>query len=317
VAPGSSCQLRISFSPGGEVAPAPEDVFINEFHYDNASTDTGEFVEIAVGPGYAGSLPQISLVLYDGNAGQNYGTHTLDTFTPGTVTTSGHRLFHKMISNLQNGPDGFAVVAGSTVLHFISYEGSFAATDGPAVGMMSRNIRVSQGGGDPVGQAALGLTGSGGVAADFSWSKFSGIAHSPGQPNNGQSFSIPDIPPQGLGFDNLDVEFLTDDDLDGLPDVNDPDDDNDGQSDADEAAFGTDPLNHGSRFAPVIAKGVSGLELSFPGAAGIHYTVEASDSLTGWQELTTVAGNGQPIVVPLPMAEPRMFFRVKAGGPGM
>jgi hypothetical protein len=34
-----------------------------------------------------------------------------------------------------------------------------------------------------------------------------------------------------------------------------------------------------------------------------------------WQELTTIFGEGQPVVVPLPMVEPKMFYRVKAGGP--
>ncbi|MCA8932458.1 MAG: hypothetical protein KDA49_08305, partial [Rhodospirillaceae bacterium] len=50
--------------------------FINEFHYDNASTDAGEFVEIA---GFAGtSLVGWSLAFYNGNGGTVYGT--LDLF---------------------------------------------------------------------------------------------------------------------------------------------------------------------------------------------------------------------------------------------
>ncbi len=108
--------------------------------------------------------------------------------------------------------------------------------------------------------------------------------------------------------------FLPDHDLDGDPDLSDPDDDDDGQSDADETAFGTDPLDRASRFAPVIASSATGLELSFPGALGIHYTVEWSESLEGWRDLETVMGEGLPIVVPLPMKEPKMFFRVRAGG---
>ncbi len=40
-------------------------VFINEFHYDNAGTDSGEFVEIA---GAAGTdLTGWKVVLYNGN----------------------------------------------------------------------------------------------------------------------------------------------------------------------------------------------------------------------------------------------------------
>ncbi len=44
-------------------------------------------------------------------------------------------------ATLQNGPDGFALVDDTGgVLQFISYEGSFAATDGAAAGMTSVDI---------------------------------------------------------------------------------------------------------------------------------------------------------------------------------
>jgi endonuclease/exonuclease/phosphatase family metal-dependent hydrolase len=318
IPPGDSFALRVSFVPGDNGGPAPNDVFVNEFHYDNADTDSGEFVEIAVAPGFRGNLSDVSLIHYNGGNGGTNGTYNLGSFAPGATTASGHRLFYKMISGLQNDTEGFAVVVGSNVLHFISYEGSFTATNGPAAGMTSTDIGVFQNGAEPVGQAALGLTGSGGGAADFTWRKFDGIAHSPGQPNAGQAFANPNAPPQGLGFDNLSVTFLTDQDLDGLPDAADPDDDNDGLDDAGELAFGTDPLDAASRFAPVIARAAAprhGLELSFPGASGVIYTVQTSVTLGAWQDLSTHVGGGQPIVVPLPMAEPRMFFRVRAGGP--
>jgi hypothetical protein len=272
-----------------------------------------------VGPGFAGNLKDISLLLYNGSNGAVYGTHVLDTFTLGTTTASGHRLFHKSISGIQNGdPDGFAVVntATSQVLHFISYEGSFTATGGLAQGMTSTSIGVSQNGSEPVGTAALGLAGSGAGAADLTWTKFNNIPHSPGQPNQGQALADSFAPSQGLGFDNLAVTFLTDNDLDGLPDIADPDDDNDGQSDADETGFGSDPLDPASRFAPIIARTEAGLELSFPGAQGIAYTIECSETLGDWQDLTTVTGAGRVIVVPLPTEQPAMFFRVKAGGAG-
>lgn len=319
IPPGGSFELRISFQPGAGGGPQPSDVFVNEFHYDNDGTDSGEFVEIAVSPGFSGNPSDVSLVLYNGAGGAGYGTHTLDSFTPGVTTASGHRLFHKLIGGLQNGaPDGFAVVAGSSVLHFISYEGAFTATDGPAAGMTSTNIDISQTGSEPIGESALGLTGTGTLAADFTWRKFAGIAHSPGQANDGQAFSAAASAPQGLGFDAVAVSFLTDNELDGLPDAADPDDDNDGQADAHEAAFGTDPLDAASRFVPVLARAAEpphGLELSFPGASGIRYTVESSDSLADWRNLSTHTGEGRAVVVPLPMAEPRMFFRVRAGGP--
>ncbi len=41
VPPGGSFDLRVSFLPGAGGGPAPDDVFINEFHYDNTGADTG------------------------------------------------------------------------------------------------------------------------------------------------------------------------------------------------------------------------------------------------------------------------------------
>lgn len=323
IAPDATFELRIHFNAGGTTGAMPTDVFVNEFHYDNASNDSGEFVEIAVGPGFTGALSDVSLVFYNGNGGVAYPvnvTYPLSSFTVGATTASGHRLFHMMFSDfIQNGaPDGFAVVNTATaqVLQFLSYEGSFTATNGPAMGMISTNIGFTQGGSDPVGLAAIGLFGSGGSASDFTWKKFTGIAHSPGQPNDSQTFTVPALQPRGLAIDNLSVALLSDHDQDGLADGVDTDDDNDGQSDDYEAAFGSDPLDAASRFLPVISRAAAaphGFELSFPGTSGIAYKVEASTSLSGWQVLTTQVGNGQPVVIPLPSGGPQMFFRVRAG----
>ncbi|MGZ9100231.1 MAG: Calx-beta domain-containing protein, partial [Brevundimonas sp.] len=55
-----------------DVAPAGPPPFINEFHYDNPGSDTGEFIEIA---GAAGTdLTGYSLVLYNGSNGTTYAT---------------------------------------------------------------------------------------------------------------------------------------------------------------------------------------------------------------------------------------------------
>ena len=324
IPPGGSFELRVSFNPGPGGGELPSDVFVNEFHYDNDGTDDGEFVEIVVGPGFAGRLADIDVALYNGDnatAGVVYDTLNLGSdFTPGG-TFNGYRVFTAVLpaNGLQNGlRDGFAVFdnAHSRVLQFISYEGSFAATNGPASGMVSTDIGLSQNTTEVVGQASLGLTGTGGSAAGFTWRKFTGIAHSPGLANDAQIFSLPVLPSQGLAIDNVSVTFLSDHDLDGLPDLFDPDDDNDGQTDVDEGAFGSDAFDASSRFTAVLARAVApphGLELSFPGARGIRYTVESSTTLSGWKEQASHVGNGQTIVVPLSSAGSRMFFRVRAG----
>jgi endonuclease/exonuclease/phosphatase family metal-dependent hydrolase len=325
IPPGSSFLLRVSFIPGTAAAPSPANVFINEFHYDNSGEDTGEFVEIVVGPGYDGALADIDVVFYNGSnssAAKVYRTLNLASdFTPG-ATVAGYRFFSVTLpkDGIQNGDnDGFAIVdkAAPGVLQLISYEGVFTAADGPAAGLVSTDIGVSQSTAQPAGFSGLGLTGSGSVPGDFTWVKFSpSTAHSPGQPNDGQALVLPTAPPQGLGFDNLSLSFLTDNDLDGDPDITDPDDDNDGQTDAHEAAFGSDPLDGSSRFAPVVTGVPGSLSLVFPGAPGITYHVETSATLEDdWVAVASRVGSGAVISVPLPQSGPAAFFRVRAALP--
>ncbi len=72
----------------------------------------------------------------------------------------------------------------SNVVLFLSYEGSFAATDGPASGMTSVDIGVAELS-NPVGES-LQLTGTGGKYSDFTWATTATATH--GAKNNGQTF---------------------------------------------------------------------------------------------------------------------------------
>lgn len=318
VVPGASFDLRFTFTPGAGGGVAPADVFINEFHYDNASTDTGEFVEVVVGPGFTGNLSDVDVLLYNGAGGATYGTsHALSTFTAGSVTPSLHRIFSKLIPGIQNGdPDGIVLVVGGTVKQFISYGGSFLASAGLANGMTSSDIGLKQTTTEVLGQAALGLTNSGAISSDFSWTKFTGLPHSPGMVNSGQTFSVP-LQTQGIAIDNLSVTFLADSDDDGLLDITDPDDDNDGFSDVDESVFGTNPLDAGSRYSVALTypSPVPGMvRLSFPTALGRTYTVESSVSLSSWTAVGSYAGTGnsQTVDVAVVPLEKQKFYRIRA-----
>jgi DNA/RNA endonuclease G (NUC1) len=118
-------------------------VFISEIHYDNASDDVNEAVEVE---GPAGlNLAGWSIVLYNGNGGVTYGSAlTLTGLIPTQCTTRGTVVVPAV--GLQNGsPDGLALVKpDGTVVEFISYEGVMTATNGPAVGMTSTDIGVSE-----------------------------------------------------------------------------------------------------------------------------------------------------------------------------
>lgn len=123
-------------------APLPPTRF-SEIHYDPVGTDVGEAIEIE---GPAGtSLDDWHIVLYNGNGGASYNTVDLSGVIPATCGTRGVVVTNYPSNGIQNGsPDGFALVNGSTVVEFLSYEGSFTATDGPANGMQSTDIGVSE-----------------------------------------------------------------------------------------------------------------------------------------------------------------------------
>lgn len=310
IPPESAFSLRFTFAPGPSGITSP-DVFINEFHYDNSSTDSGEFVEIAVSSKFTGVPADISLLLYNGADGATYGNaHALSTFTQGT-TSGGHTFYSKLISGIQNGsPDGLALVVGGGVTQTISYEGSFAGTAGAASGQVFFDIGVSQPGTDAVGQSSLGLSGSNTSPQPFSWAKFSNLPHSPGAINPGQTITAP-AAPQGIALDNLSVTFLADTDQDGLPDLTDPDDDGDLQTDADELLFGTSPLDASSIYRPSFVGTSPGQSaFTFQTLTGRRYTVQRSTNLSQWNNILVQSGNGLPVSVPVTMNLSKAFYRV-------
>ncbi len=169
------------------VATADTAVFINEIHYDNAGTDTGEFVEIA---GPAGTdLSGWQLVFYNGASSvlSAYATSALGGVL-GDDTGSGYGFATVMQSGIQNGaPDGLALVdASGSLVQFLSYEGRFTAADGPAAGVTSQDIGVAETSGTALGQS-LQLQGGGTRAGDFVWA--ADLAQTPGALNVGQSLN--------------------------------------------------------------------------------------------------------------------------------
>lgn len=133
--------------------PTASDVFINEFHYDNVGTDVGEFIEVAVLNTFTATpLSNITVSLYNGGDGATYGSNTLNNLTVGT--NDGTYTYYTWAVVLQNGsPDGFALSCSGTAFEFLSYEGSFAATNGPANGQTSTDVVAVQGGSTPAGSS--------------------------------------------------------------------------------------------------------------------------------------------------------------------
>lgn len=156
--------------------------WINELHYDNSGADSNEFIEIAGAAGL--NLDGWTLLAYNGSNGQVYNTTNLT----GTLADQegGFGTLSFAISGLQNSVDGVALInSDDEVVQFISYEGSFSATEGLAEGLTSTDIGVSETSSTAVNYS-LQLSGNGSSYDDFYWSNAS--YNTAGNVNTNQSF---------------------------------------------------------------------------------------------------------------------------------
>ncbi|MDA9551506.1 T9SS type A sorting domain-containing protein [Flavobacteriaceae bacterium] len=144
--PVAECDPSLTVNVG--ITGTVDGVYINEIHYDNTDTDVGEFFEVA---GPAGTdLSSYTVSLYNGNDDELYGSN--DTFNlTGTIDDEGSGVGAIVVSlpanGLQNGgPDGLSLSkTGSNDIQFLTYEGVIAsAGDGPAIGLASVDIGVSE-----------------------------------------------------------------------------------------------------------------------------------------------------------------------------
>jgi len=166
-----------SVSADRQAISAVPPVRISEVHYDNVGADVGEAIEVS---GPAGTdVTGWTVVLYNGNGGASYTTTALTGAVPATCGSRGVLVLNYPANGIQNGgttatgtdsPDGIALVdASGAVVEFLSYEGVFAATNGPALGLTSTDIAVRELG-EPVGQSlqrASDGTWTGPVASTF------------------------------------------------------------------------------------------------------------------------------------------------------
>ncbi len=162
------CAATLSFTVSKPVHAYTTDseIFINEIHYDNTGTDANEGIEIA---GPAGTdLTGWILAPYNGNGGLLYSSTALSGIIPDQQNRYGTLFF--AIAGLQNGaPDGIALIKpDNSVVMFLSYEGSFTATDGLAIGLTSTDIGVLEVGTEALG-LSLQLSGAGDSYNNFSW----------------------------------------------------------------------------------------------------------------------------------------------------
>lgn len=146
-------------------------LWINEIHYDNFGTDTGEFIEIVVQANFT-DVSDIGINLYNGSPTGSLGTYATYSFsdltkgdTEGSITV----YYLDLPSNgIQNGsPDGLSLDVDGELVQFLSYEGTFTASNGPAQGVTSTDIGVEQASAEAGSSVSLAGTGTG--FGDFQW----------------------------------------------------------------------------------------------------------------------------------------------------
>jgi hypothetical protein len=147
------------------------------------------------------------------------------------------------VDGIQNGaPDGVALVQSGVVIQFLSYEGVMTAVGGPAAGMTSVNIGVSESNTSTSNGYSLQIIGTGTHYSAYTWT--GPVTNSYGLLNIGQV-----IPSSGGGdVDGIPVSWW---DRYSIPVLerlaaNNPDGDPD--SNFEEFVADTDPTNNASYF---------------------------------------------------------------------
>jgi hypothetical protein len=105
--------------------PTTDDIFISEFHYDNAGGDVNEFVEVAVSEEFEGDLSTVQVTLYRSN-GTSYDSETLDNLIQGSMA-GGLTYYHWDLptNGIFNSSSGIALECNGSIFQLLSYEGTF------------------------------------------------------------------------------------------------------------------------------------------------------------------------------------------------
>jgi len=172
-------------------------VFINEIHYDNTGSDTGERIEVVATAGE--SLGTYRIYLYNGATPSAATYYDNDPLPAGSTVTCGGggsvriATLSYAANGIQNGaPDAIALVNGSgQLVQFLSYEGTVTGANGPAAGRNSTDLPVAEN--ESPTNTSLQLGGSGSGYANFTWR--ASATQTFGACNNAQTFSAPNPPP--------------------------------------------------------------------------------------------------------------------------
>ncbi len=203
----ASMAIQVRGASGG-----PGFAWVNEFHYDNTGTDTNEGIELA---GEAGiDLANYFIIMYDGDYGGTYRSNSFSGLIDDEGQGYGAVWLPYPLNGLRNPWAGIALChVTNGLLQFISYGGSFTATNDVAAGIASIDVGLTEGSSTPVGYS-LQLQGTGTNYEAFTWS--GPMAHTRDELNGAGQIIIgpvnakvaysglslnPAAPPTNLAFD--------------------------------------------------------------------------------------------------------------------
>ena len=301
--------------------PRAERLVINEIDADQPGTsESAEFVEIYNPSNGAQSLQGLSLVLFNGNNGNEYRRiHLTGTVAPNgfyVIGDSGVPNLDRALSdfNLQNGPDGIALIPRNLLSWFPN-----SPLDINAIQSSWVIAGAVYGTNDPDASALLDILTPGRTQANegqggnaFSASRFpdgSGAfaIHHPTPGESNQGGVILDFDEDGL-IDSWEIEHFGDLSKDGTEDL-----DGDGFTTLKElTVLLTDPFDGNSTLRPVVRRVGNGHSLRIPTIGGRTYRLEWSATLKhDWSLLTSFLGTDQEVEVQLgPLNASRQFYRV-------
>jgi len=125
----------------GSVVPQ---VYVNEFNYANTSVTKTGFVEV-VAPADFKELNTVTLSLYN-QEGKPYKYYTLADFKFLDKSVYGDKKIYYLDipTGLVDGTGGISLSSGNYLNQFISYGGSITSMEGPAKGVVSEDLGITQ-----------------------------------------------------------------------------------------------------------------------------------------------------------------------------
>lgn len=293
--------------------PIQTNIWFNELHYDNVGSDIDEGFEIA---GIAGTaLSDYSVYLYDNSAGPAFGQVYSNMVLSGTIPDEQNGYgavwfgFGGQTNQMRNGPDGLALVyQGTQVVQFLSYEGAFTASNGPANGLLSEDTGTRESSSFTPVDFTLQVCGTGTTRSAFTWLPVGVNANSAWLPQSrGLLNDCQTIPGGGGGYSQEQEDWIVAHwGTVGNYTGDGADDDNDGYSNLAEYIAGTDPVPPSGASSYLRATGITAggsRSVVVPSITGRLYRLWSATDLKGapqtWTEIgAPSAGNGGNLSLP-------------------